>query len=450
MSIHNQLWFYSKQISGYVPRHSETLILPDFTLITTEQFKEKYPQYFETEYIIGKWYKIISGAKANYRSYIKVSKIVNNNIYYENERYIDHNNTWQIGTRIDEKDIRKSELLTDLSEIQEYLPDGHPDKEIKSVNMQDILEECKLRFPAGTKFKCANGNVDDLNDSKYGSKKGIFEVIDYKVMSNPSQGVHSGNGWLWLRGKYAEIISLSEENYKIGDWVVMITNSGRNKKGEIGQITEITNNDFRVKTKSSLDNSGNWCVNHDVRKALQHEISNSKRKYHISEFTSESNLVIRCTNAEQGNKIALIFDPIYPKHNFQGSENFICWIDVNFNNDYFYSWDLIKHLKPEQIVIEFDDVIFDALTQLEPVGDGIWNQIRGNYNYIDIKSSFDEQYNKFQKTSMWPINSFQEKWQNDVSKIYIKNRTKKPEENSLPKRVRLINNRNKFLKTKNK
>jgi len=75
-------------------------------------------------------------------------------------------------------------------------------------NMKDILEECKKKFPIGTKYKCANSNNDDISK---GSVNGVFEVKEYIIKKKSHFGVHSGNGWLHLNGKYAEIVSLPEQ-----------------------------------------------------------------------------------------------------------------------------------------------------------------------------------------------------------------------------------------------
>ena len=223
-------------------------------------------------------------------------------------------------------------------------------------------------------------------------------------------------------------ISMKAEDYKTGDWVVMITDSGRNKKGELGQITETTDRDFRVKTKSSLDNSGNWCVNHDVRKALQHDIPNFKKKYHISEFTPESNLVIRCTNAEQGNRVAKIFAPNYMEHNFQNSNNFIVWKGDTFYN-IGYLWDLTSDIKKNQILVEFEDVVFDALTQLEPLGNGIWNQIKEQHPILQT-------INDVRKYGIWYIDASQEKWHsNKPQSISL---FREPKENVVKEQFRVL------------
>ena len=70
---------------------------------------------------------------------------------------------------------------------------------------EELLAEAKRRYPIGTKFRCVNGNchgkavADD-----------IWEVSNYGKASMKTHGIHSGNGWILLHGKWAEIVELPE------------------------------------------------------------------------------------------------------------------------------------------------------------------------------------------------------------------------------------------------
>lgn len=74
-----------------------------------------------------------------------------------------------------------------------------------AYSKEQLLAEAKRRYPIGTKFKCAHGNIDDRNDNKsIRSINGVFTVVEHKILND---GIHSGNGWIVLRDKWAEIIS---------------------------------------------------------------------------------------------------------------------------------------------------------------------------------------------------------------------------------------------------
>jgi hypothetical protein len=74
------------------------------------------------QFIKGKWYK------TNYGSYVKYFKtegvtfITSEDINFEDRKY--HFGRENYGSILD----KTFTLLTDLSEIQQYLPKGHPDK----------------------------------------------------------------------------------------------------------------------------------------------------------------------------------------------------------------------------------------------------------------------------------------------------------------------------------
>jgi len=77
----------------------------------------------ETKFEKGKWYKDISSPTL----YIKYNKAIKNNWFESDEKIYDKihkflpNDNWRIKER--------NWVETDLSEIQQYLPEGHPDKQ---------------------------------------------------------------------------------------------------------------------------------------------------------------------------------------------------------------------------------------------------------------------------------------------------------------------------------
>ena len=95
--------------------------------ITFEQFLELYPEYKEDKpkYKVGKWYSAISN---NYLLKFKVDRITDENIYFKDEKYINFENKYALASCIGIKNLSNVKEITDLSEIQQYLPDGHVDK----------------------------------------------------------------------------------------------------------------------------------------------------------------------------------------------------------------------------------------------------------------------------------------------------------------------------------
>jgi len=112
--------------------------------LKAEGFKEFMDNFdkpkIETQFEVGKWYRYDKIEKHYYKpsensclgnGSVKVSEDIFNG------RYRNHNNSWSVT-----KDVK---LLTDLSEIQPYLPDGHvdkintiPEKETKKHTITDI------------------------------------------------------------------------------------------------------------------------------------------------------------------------------------------------------------------------------------------------------------------------------------------------------------------------
>jgi hypothetical protein len=120
----------------------------------------------------------------------------------------------------------------------ELMPEGFiPLEETKSVNMEDILREAKLRYPIGTKFR-----------SEFSDKGNIREVLPYDGISDECTWYKSGteirskdglktsdingkivcsNPVIYDKGIWAEIISLPEEKpmekseFKKGDYIVL-------------------------------------------------------------------------------------------------------------------------------------------------------------------------------------------------------------------------------------
>lgn len=104
-------------------------------------------------FIVGEWYKSNVASSKDY--YIKVKNVRDeNHIEGDCIRTLDtkpyqENSYWDVKESI--QDALQRGPLTDLSEIQEYLPDGHIDRQIQT-NDKWLIEQAKRLYPIGTKI----------------------------------------------------------------------------------------------------------------------------------------------------------------------------------------------------------------------------------------------------------------------------------------------------------
>jgi len=219
--------------------------------------KKAYDAQFNNNnnFIVGKWYRVKSGYK-------KFHHLKNDQFYYSEDIYNDKFNSYPNGdyTYIN---VCKYELLTDLTEIQPYLPDNHPDKINKEMTIEEIQEECKRRFPIGCTFINTEGIEHVLKNDET-----VYQIA-LKTMIFASSKL----GCLYNNGKYAELVSESETNtetnFKIGDIVTVIQNT--QDKGKTGIILEIHDCDNDYWNISGMKHPYN---NNQIRLATKEEINN--------------------------------------------------------------------------------------------------------------------------------------------------------------------------------
>ena len=156
---------------------------------------EEFMKVYKPQFIIGQWYKI--ELSHTYNHFIKFKSFDDINGYIDNLGYIKNLNKFTAGNSLKLKSITKYELLADLNEIQEFLPLDHPDKQL---DIKQIQEECKKRFPIGCKFKCANTK----NESILRQDEIVYEINDSYIYAS------GGQGCLYYKGKYAELIETLE------------------------------------------------------------------------------------------------------------------------------------------------------------------------------------------------------------------------------------------------
>lgn len=227
----------------------------------TPSTKEKYLAQFEEKpkFEAGKWYKHF----AYEGTYAKFEKM-------EGRKFI--GTEWICRRGEYEKHSFESRLWTNakevtLEEIQQYLPEGHTDKIIKSTDMtEELLEEARRRYPIGTIFKSPQNN---------NTYKVRYEA-DYWIGSNNGGVIatvsESSGQYLFFKGQWAEIISGTEVFKvewipKVGDWVVGWHDSEPNLYREAWKIKEVRGGLAYPEGKQG------WCTGvENIRKAELHEV----------------------------------------------------------------------------------------------------------------------------------------------------------------------------------
>lgn len=117
------------------------------------------------------------------------------------------------------------------------------DKEIELIQELDLLEQAKLKYPVGTKYKCPEnvGSSPHIYEVKEG------DIIKYWDSSNNSIDI-IGKGYLYYCGKWAEIISTSEVKQEskslVGRYLKALVNEPQSTTYKIGDIVLLTK-DYR-------------------------------------------------------------------------------------------------------------------------------------------------------------------------------------------------------------
>jgi hypothetical protein len=202
-----------------------------------EEAKELCPHLFEDakfkpKFEVGKWYK--GWGVGGYAKFKELSSLDH---FYFTEKInigIHHKKTdwWANHSGIEE---------ASLEEIQEFLPDGHPDK-FKTQNesemtIKEIQQLCKEKYPIGCIYK----------DAQYKDTNTLLKDDTTYTLGSVSNSVlaHSGGGCLYKEGKWAEVISLPEEKPKDewipkkDEWIVSLNTTKDYKKNSLYRIERI-------------------------------------------------------------------------------------------------------------------------------------------------------------------------------------------------------------------
>lgn len=149
-------------------------------------------------FIIGKWYK---GEGGNY--YIKFKSLesltLNNRIYYSeriyDEEYQKINDYWA------NDDFERYALSNpvDLSEIQQYLPPDHPDKQIKTMEKNEFKKgDYIVTLEGDFSGRYLKALVDNPYSIGYAKKDDYFKIVD----SEQCILINDDSTWNYSEGNY--------------------------------------------------------------------------------------------------------------------------------------------------------------------------------------------------------------------------------------------------------
>lgn len=126
------------------------------------------------------------------------------------EKKNSHN--WRYATQEEIDEYEKRSKPYDVTELQK-----------KELSMEEIQEQCKKRFPIGCTYINTDGENIVLEDDPY-----TYTIANQNIWA------HSGAGCLYQNGKWAELVSLPEENItEIPDYVECVSYFGNKYTGKI-------------------------------------------------------------------------------------------------------------------------------------------------------------------------------------------------------------------------
>jgi hypothetical protein len=205
----------------------------------------------KNDYIVGKWYKFSSYSENTNVNYAKLKELDND--FTASDWIIRKSYEGTAKWSLDH--IFNPVLLTDLSEIQQYLPDGHVDKmpvKVKEPDLHDLLVEATKRYPIGSTVKClTNGNPElietdftvyhdmIIQDNK--DKTRVYKNGNWAEILEPAKPVE-------IKSKYriaAEEAMKKFSDIKIGD-LYITTNGDKYEATRLPEIVADSNEDCYV------------------------------------------------------------------------------------------------------------------------------------------------------------------------------------------------------------
>ena len=350
--------------------------------ITFEQFK-KWVLKEELKFEVGKWYKYTGKhIEGNFYARYSSKQSVSDRFYYDelitDGDYVKKHD-WSC---LDALPV----LLTDLSEIQQYLPEGHVDKLPKQLTIDDLVEGevyyCEnTEFPRGGDGYIFLKKGDDLiNHLSIGNLEFLMTRWDFwrdQYSVNLRLATPQERKWLIVCIKQNKFIpqdqldkyddegnlmkKIMESKFKVGDWVYIHEYPGQwsslcNKNCPdsakypiIAQIDDIkNNNDYYY--GASIGNYG-WDLSvlikkNCIRLFTQQEIDS------VLKPKSKFNVWYKCTFSGFSKCLSFIMD----EHTEYGFDKFGSWYNKVNDCDVTYdrkNWELATEQEVKDRLLEY-------------------------------------------------------------------------------------------------
>ena len=208
----------------------------------------------ESKFEVGKWYYFESYENRN-PNYAKC--LIYERGYFNTKEWINKRvNSFNGSGGWDKNQMHNIRLLTDLSEIQQYLPDNHVDKIINKQETPKQINYKELQNKAWEIYKdvkIGDRYIDTRGDEHIATKNAFKIGADsYDIHNEYSWYIDCGPGFLWeiKDGKELFATLLPKEEIKpekwipkVGDWVVSLVNRpDYRKEGDVFQVLEVDNN----------------------------------------------------------------------------------------------------------------------------------------------------------------------------------------------------------------
>lgn len=171
-----------------------------------------------------------------------------------------------------------------------------------SMNNEELLKEAARRCPIGTEYI-------DLGPNKLPKCKAVKSPTTVVIGSE----IEVGMGYVYYHGKWAEVIStptpeVKREEFKEGDWVVVLPsdnfygNAEKDQAQELTQVNKLSNDfPYHLKFKNGMINQYK-----QIRMATQAEIDKAIGKQVNSKFKVGDFVHARGLNTPEGMEIAKI------------------------------------------------------------------------------------------------------------------------------------------------
>lgn len=204
-----------------------------YFVVYASDYIEELRTSIKPKFVVGAWYKTVAG------SYVKYKKTSEDSMFVSSESIMWGSREYSSEQYFFGPITSKFEKVN-LSDIQEWLPEGHPDKITKNGHsVLGLIEDAKQMFPVGTTFK------DLVNDKEFTVRSGdpnynvgdgtIYIPVEPRLdMPNKTARIYNKGQWaaIVIKRKMASVgINRADTNIS-RQWVVKVTPENADKLTE--------------------------------------------------------------------------------------------------------------------------------------------------------------------------------------------------------------------------